>query len=155
MTRPIPSGDRAAALRRTLGPVAWCALECLVERSDDGRTVEATVRLVAADLGVAKNTAHRALRALTHAGLVEAEQQRTEDGRFRSGRYRLHLDGLLDRAPPTGTASPTPACTGRCRRPAHPPARRLTMLPVTSQRRTDRDDRQVPAGGPGGPQCSA
>ena len=98
MSQSIPPGERAAALRRTLGPVAWCALECLVERSDDGRTVEASVRLVAADLGVAKNTAHRALRALTHAGLVAAEQQRTDDGRFRSARYRLHLDGLLDRA---------------------------------------------------------
>jgi len=103
VTHTIRPGERAAALRRTLGPVAWCALECLVERSDDGRIVEASVRLVAADLGVAKNTAHRALRALAHAGLVAAEQQRTDGGRFRSGRYRLHLDGVLGRAP-----QPTP-----------------------------------------------
>lgn len=122
MTRPIPPGERTAALRRTLGPVAWCALECLVERSDDGRTVEASVRLVAAELGVAKNTAHRALRALAHAGLVAAEQQRTDDGRFRSGRYRLHLDALLDRAP-------QPAPPAR-RRPAPVAADgQLTLLP--------------------------
>ena len=122
MSRPIPSGERAAALRRSLGPVAWCALECLIQRSDDGRSVEASVRLVAAELGVAKNTAYRAMRALALAGLVTAEPQRTDDGRFRSGRYRLHLDGLLDRAP-------RPAPPGR-RRPAPVAADgQLTLLP--------------------------
>jgi hypothetical protein len=153
VTRPILPGERAATLRRTLGPVAWCALACLVERTDDGRTVEASVRLVAADLGVAKNTAHRALRALAHAGLVADEQQRTGDGRFRSDRYRLHLDGLLDRAPQQAPAGAPPTRTGRRLRPAHPPARRLTMLLTTSHPRTDQDDRQVPASGPGGPRC--
>lgn len=111
MSQPIPSGERAAALRRCLGPVPWCALECLIERSDDGCSVEASVQLVAAELGVAKNTAHRALRAVVLAGLVTAEQQRTDGGRFRSGRYRLHLDGLLDRAPrpaPPGRRRPAP-----------------------------------------------
>lgn len=115
MSRPIPSGERAAALRRSLGPVPWCALECLIERSDDGRSVEASVRLVAAELGVAKNTAHRALRALDLAGLVTAEQQRADDGRFRSGRYRLHLDDLFDRAPrpaPPGRRRPAPVAAG-------------------------------------------
>ena len=122
MSRPLPSGERAAALRRSLGPVPWCALECLIERSHDGRSVDASVRLVAAELGVAKNTAHRALRALALAGLITAEQQRTDDGRFRSGRYRLHLDGLLDRAP-------RPAPPGR-RRPAPVAADgQLTLLP--------------------------
>lgn len=122
MTLAIPPGDRAAALRRSLGPVPWCALECLIERSDDGRSVDASVRLVAAELGVAKNTAHRALRALALAGLVAAEQQRTDDGRFRSGRYRLHLDDLLDRAP-------RPAPPAR-RRPAPVAADgQLTLLP--------------------------
>jgi len=56
------------------------------------------VRLIAADLGVAKNTAHRALQALTHAGIVAAEQPRTHEGRFRRGRYHLQIDGLIDRA---------------------------------------------------------
>lgn len=122
MSRPIPSGERASALRRSLGPVPWCALECLVERSDDGRSVDASVRLVAAELGVAKNTAHRALRSLDLAGLLTAEQQRADDGRFRGGRYRLHLDGLLDRAP-------RPAPPGRCR-PARVAADgQLSLLP--------------------------
>jgi hypothetical protein len=122
VSRPIPSGERAAALRRSLGPIPWCALECLIEHSDDGRSVDASVRLVAAELGVAKNTAHRALRALALAGLVTAEQQRTDDGRYRSGRYRLHLDDLLDRAP-------RPAPPGR-RRPAPVAADgQLTLLP--------------------------
>ena len=104
MTQAQPrlvTGPSAAALRRELGPVAWCALECLVERSDDGATTEASVRVIAADLGVAKNTAHRAVAALARAGLIELIQDRHADGRFRSGRYRLHLDDLLGpRTPP-------------------------------------------------------
>ncbi len=69
-------------MRRELGPVAWCALECLLERSDDGRTTKASLRAVAADLGVAKNTAHRALVALVRAGIAVAVQDRAADGRF-------------------------------------------------------------------------
>lgn len=97
-------GERVASLRRDLGPVAWCALECLVERADSSCFVEASTRSVARELGVAKNTAHRALRTLVAAGLVKTEQERTTDGRFRAGRYRLHLDDLIARA--TGPASP-------------------------------------------------
>jgi DNA-binding IclR family transcriptional regulator len=82
-------------VRREVGPVAWCALEVLVERSPDGRTSAASVRVVAAELGVAKNTAHRALGVLAQAGLVEAIQDRNPEGRFRPGRYRLELDHLL------------------------------------------------------------
>lgn len=103
MTRSIPPGRRSAELRRDLGPVAWCALECLVERSTDARTSEASVRAVAAELGVAKNTAHRALAALCRAGLVTAAQARTADGRFRSGCYRLHLDAAVAASPGPNT----------------------------------------------------
>lgn len=80
-----------AALRRQLGPTAWCVFECLRERSDDERVAEASVRGIAADLGVAKNTAHRAIVALVSAGLIEADQRRDDHGRFCSGRYLLHL----------------------------------------------------------------
>ncbi len=111
----IPTSPRAAALRRDLGPVAWCALECLVERSDDGRTAAASVRTVAAELGVAKNTAHRALVALVRAGIAEAVQDRTTDGRFRRGGYRLHLGDLVPSPPalPTRTRTRTPSATTR------------------------------------------
>lgn len=75
--------------------MAWCALECLLERSDDGRITVASVRAVADDLGVAKNTAHRAIAALVHAGLVESVQGRDADGRFRPGSYALRLGDVL------------------------------------------------------------
>ncbi|HEV2809386.1 MAG TPA: helix-turn-helix domain-containing protein [Acidimicrobiales bacterium] len=109
----IPTSPRAATLRRDLGPVAWCALECLVERSDDGRTTAASVRAVAAELGVAKNTAHRALAVLVRAGIAEAVQGRTTDGRFRRGGYRLHLGDLVPNppAPPTRIRTRTPSAT--------------------------------------------
>jgi hypothetical protein len=111
----IPTSPRAATLRRDLGPVAWCALECLVERSDDGRTTAASVRAVAAELGVAKNTAHRALVALVRAGIAEGVQDRTTDGRFRRGGYRLHLGDLAPSPParPTRTRTRTPSATTR------------------------------------------
>jgi DNA-binding transcriptional MocR family regulator len=115
-----------AALRRELGPVAWCALECLLERSDDGHTSVATVRAIAADLGVAKNTAHRAMNTLASAGLIESEQRRSRDGKFEPGCYRLHIGDLL-RATPTRT--PTPSRAPRPRRaPTTAPPDQLALL---------------------------
>jgi hypothetical protein len=87
----IPAGPRAAATRRDLGPVAWCVLECLLERSHDGSTSTASVRAIAADLGVAKNTAQRAVARLVRAGVAEPFQERDPQGRFRPGGYRLNL----------------------------------------------------------------
>jgi DNA-binding IclR family transcriptional regulator len=93
-------------MRRRLGPVAWCVLECLIERSNDRRTAVASVRSLARDLGVAKNTAHRALAALVRTGVAEPVQDRDAAGRFRPGRYWLHVDELL--AGDTADASATP-----------------------------------------------
>jgi hypothetical protein len=99
----IPVGPRAAVTRRNLGPVTWCVLECLIERSDDGRTTTASVRSIAADLGVAKNTAQRAIASLVRAGVAEPVQDRDARGRFRPGHYRLHVTHLIAAAP-----TPTP-----------------------------------------------
>lgn len=127
MNRTVPVGAHAE-LRRELGPVAWCALECLVERSDDGRTSATTVRAVATDLGVAKNTAHRAMTALASAGLIEPEQRRGRDGKFEPGRYVLHLGDLLGTMP-----TPTPSRTSRPARraPTAAPPDQLTLLSAT------------------------
>ncbi len=95
MTTALPPGPRTAALRRDLGPTAWCALECLLERTGEGAVAVSSVRSLAMDLGVAKNTAHSALVALVRAGIAEAVQDRASDGRFRPGGYRLHLGGLV------------------------------------------------------------
>ncbi|MGH9186851.1 MAG: helix-turn-helix domain-containing protein [Acidimicrobiales bacterium] len=105
MTTPGTSGPAAAAaLRRQLGPTAWCMFECLRERSADDRVADASVRAIAADLGVAKNTAHRAIATLVRAGLIEAEQRRDRDGRFQAGRYVLHLHQLSAMPAPTTRA---------------------------------------------------
>lgn len=96
-------GDRADALRRDLGPTAWCALECLVERAGAGSVAVASVRSLAAQLGVAKNTANRAIATLVGAGLIEAIQDRGTDGQFRPGTYRIVIDNVSDRPPPTKT----------------------------------------------------
>ncbi len=121
MTR-LPAGPRAAALRRELGPTAWCALECLLERDGGEAVVVASVRALAQDLGVAKNTAHRALVALTRAGIAEVVQERAPDGRFRPGGYRLHLGDLVEQPPPRRTR--TRAATAGTPDPAQ-----LSLLP--------------------------
>jgi DNA-binding IclR family transcriptional regulator len=91
VTHPLPVNARTPGLRRQLGPTAWCTLEALLERADGTAVAVASVRSLAAELGVAKNTAHRALATLMRAGLVQPVQERGADGRFRPGRYRLHL----------------------------------------------------------------
>jgi hypothetical protein len=87
-------GPEVAALRRRVGPVAWCALDVLVarrRRSGDGFVVEASVRLVAGELAVATNTAQRALKTLRSAEVIEPAQTRGAGGRFGATAYRLHL----------------------------------------------------------------
>lgn len=116
-------GVRGAELRREVGPVAWCVLECLVGGSHDGRTTTASVRALAVELGVAKNTAHRALTTLVRRGLVEAIQSRDGKGRFQPGRYRLHVGDLL---PDTTPARPRARSTAT--NPTVDPAQ-LSLLP--------------------------
>jgi DNA-binding IclR family transcriptional regulator len=115
-----PKVADAAALRRQLGPTAWCVLECLRDRASDGRVAEASVRALAAELGVAKNTAHQAIGTLVRAGLIEAEQRRATDGRFQAGRYVLHRHEPV----------PPPRPVRATRRPApRVDDRQLTLLP--------------------------
>lgn len=122
MTHAAPANDRRMVLRRDLGPTAWCALECLLERADGGPVVVASVRSLAADLGVAKNTAHRALVSLVRAGIAEPVQERAADGRFRPGGYRLELGAI----PASGTTRPTRSRTAA---PAVPDPAQLSLLP--------------------------
>jgi DNA-binding transcriptional ArsR family regulator len=78
-------GREAGDVRRAIGPTAWCALEVLATTpADDGElwVVRSSVRDVAARLGVAPNTAQRALAVLRDAGLVTVIQDREHGGRF-------------------------------------------------------------------------
>jgi DNA-binding transcriptional ArsR family regulator len=88
----VTIGAEAAAARRAVGPTAWCALEVLATTpAVDGEPwiVQSSVRDVAARVGVAKNTAQRALAVLRDAGLVTADQRRRDSGQFGATAYRL------------------------------------------------------------------
>jgi len=108
----IAVGPAAASLRRSLGPLPWCALECLVARAtidESGPLADTSVRSLAIELGVAKNTAHRGLAVLVAAGLATAERVRRSDGTFGPGRYRLHVDAdVLSVSARSGRRTPGP-----------------------------------------------
>lgn len=98
-------GEGANAVRRQVGPTSWAALEVLVALGDaDGRAI-ASVRHVADELGISKNTAHRAIRRLVDAGVVSPLQERSIDGRFLIGSYRLEVPADAIRRVPV---EPTP-----------------------------------------------
>jgi DNA-binding IclR family transcriptional regulator len=69
-----------------LGPVAWVVLERIVQQAiADGDELVgcASVRSLAAELGLAKDTVARAVRRLRRAGLVEFVGERFERGSYR------------------------------------------------------------------------
>jgi DNA-binding transcriptional MocR family regulator len=85
-------GVDAAGVRREVGPLAWCVLEVLAAAPVvDGDVVAASVRSLAVELGVSKNTIQRSMAALVAAGLVEHEQRRARDGRLERGGYRVSV----------------------------------------------------------------
>jgi DNA-binding IclR family transcriptional regulator len=106
-------GPAAPAMRRRLGPLAWCALEALHELAtvtDDGLIAEVSLETLAVELGVAKNTAHRALKALRGAGLIEHDQARAAAGLFDTSRYCLAVAAdVLARLPVAQPATAAPS----------------------------------------------
>jgi hypothetical protein len=86
-------GAAAEVVRRSVGPLAWCALEVLATSPSTGdggaRVVRSSVCELATRLGVSKNTANRALKTLRSAGLLEHDQTRGVAGRFDGSSYRL------------------------------------------------------------------
>lgn len=113
-------GPGVDAVRRAVGPTAWAALEVLAARADTPHAVvEANVRLTAAALGLSKNAAHRAIRRLVDAGLVEPTQRRATDGRYLIGEYRLTIPpDVLAVAPITEPVLPEPRANPLRRRRA-------------------------------------
>ena len=108
--RTIVISPHARDLRRRLGPTAWVVLEELISTSTQDRVgchSTATVRSLAADLGLAKDTvAARALTRLSAAGLVGVEQCRTPAGTFGPGSYRITIPAgitLVQSEPSTPT----------------------------------------------------
>lgn len=121
-------GPMADETRRSLGPLAWAALEALVADAwpTAGATVaDTSVRQLAERLGVAKNTAHRALTALRSAGFIEPLQSRSTSGQFGSGSYRLAVAPSILRLAPKAPASPAAAPPSVARPSSSRPARRV------------------------------
>lgn len=91
--RRLVIGPGATALRHRLDPTAWTVLEELLLASTgptDACTASVPVRVLAARLGLAKDTVARALVRLRAAGLVTSTQQaRTSGGAFATGTYEL------------------------------------------------------------------
>jgi DNA-binding transcriptional ArsR family regulator len=109
--RTIVVSPHARELRRRLGPTAWAVLEELLSAShgDAGDCHStATVRSLAADLGLSKDTVARALARLRAAGIVIAEQDRAPAGTFAAGRYRICVPDAIALVQPE---PPTPAAT--------------------------------------------
>lgn len=103
----------ATALRRQLGATAWVVLEELLAQSCGPveRCVAATsVRSLAGDLGVSKDSVARALVRLREAGIVAAEQSRASSGAFTAGAYRIAVPAgiALVEPPVPSTVRPLP-----------------------------------------------
>ena len=71
------------------------------------RILEMSIRGLAVDLGLAKNTVHRALALLRRGGLIQARQTRASAGTFARGHYVLAATGVIDDTSPA-VASVTP-----------------------------------------------
>jgi hypothetical protein len=102
-------------LRRRLDPTAWVVFEqLLLESTDCGGVCRASVsvRSLASQLGLAKDTVARALNRLCRAGLVDASQSRTATGVYATGTYTLTIPSSIavddHTPPPLATPSSTP-----------------------------------------------
>ena len=132
-------GPMADETRRSLGPLAWAALEALVTDARPNGDVDVaatTVRQLAERLGIAKNTAHRALTALRHAGFIEPMQSRSTAGQFASGSYRLAVAPSILRLAAEASALPVAVppsgarpSSSRLPRRVPSPSQQLSLLP--------------------------
>ncbi len=72
--RLIIDPEIAGPMRTRVGATAWCVLESLAAAAPPGREIvemDCTSRRLGARLGLSKDSAARALRRLTEAGIVE------------------------------------------------------------------------------------
>lgn len=129
-TRSIVVHPAAASLRREPGAQAWSALEVIVASAEQQlpTTAAMSVRTLALELGVSKNTAARVLATLTAARLVAPRQARATTGTFEPGTYQLTVDAALITVDTSHDLAPT-----RLRRTTsgrHATADQLSLLDV-------------------------
>lgn len=124
-TEPEPTrhrvmlGPAAHVLRRRVGASAWMVLEEMLEQSDidgDGLVAGVSVRSLAASLGVAKDTVHRATTRLRDLGVIEPHQCRTSAGSFSAGGYRLSIPTACLSIIDTSASGPSTAAANAARR---------------------------------------
>ena len=102
-------GAAACELRRALGPTSWMVLEELLLHSTgpaDACVARVSVRALAASLGLAKDTAGRAIRRLRDVGLVTVAQQRTDGGVFDTGTYLIAVPDCITLTAPARSCRP-------------------------------------------------
>jgi DNA-binding transcriptional MocR family regulator len=129
--RGVTLGAGAPQLRRQLGPTAWCALEVLAASIDADGDAHASVRTVAAELGVAVNTAQRAIGRLRRAGIVEHAQRRSVDGHFAAATYRLEIPtDVFTIATAPNDRFPTRSPSSHRTVKSTPPTEQLLLLPT-------------------------
>lgn len=118
--------DAARGLRRRLGPTAWTVLEELLIDATVGESivVETHVRRIAAELGISKDSAARALRRLIAQDLVTRRRGRDPgSGCFGRSVYVLHLEGIGGVVLVAGRAVGDAGTRGEPRRSRPRPAR--------------------------------
>jgi len=97
MPREIVVTAGCRDLRADVGPVAWMVLEELAmcsEELDDSVVVSTTVRVLAASVGLSKDTVASGLRRLIARGIVRREDQRDRaSGCFGNSIYVVDLAG--------------------------------------------------------------
>ena len=124
-TDVVVVGHGAAPVRRRLGPTGWVLLEAVVARGrSDGDAIVASVsvRSLAAELGLAKNTVARALVAVRAAGLLTAIQARDAAGTFASGSYLVTVPAEV---------LAVARHSSRHVRPSHPRDLRVSSVPIS------------------------
>lgn len=102
-------GGGAGELRRRLGPTAWVVLEEMLLASTPSagaRVARVSARSLGRSVGIAKNTAARAISRLRLAGVVEAVQSRTLSGVFDTVSYVIAVPEHIVVLASVPTASP-------------------------------------------------